>query len=159
MHVRAATPADATSVRRVADAAWHDAHDDIVGPGAVEAFLEEYYDPTNLRERYANADSTTFVAEDDGRVVGYATSVPDDDGYTLGSLYVSPDRQGEGIGGELLDRVETAARTDSYDTIDLVVMAENDAAIGFYEAKGFERVDDHYDPNLDVDGYVYEKAV
>ena len=150
---------DATSVRRVADAAWHDAHDDIVGPEAVEGFLEEYYDPTDLRERYANADGVTFVAEDGGRVVGYATGVPDENGYTLGSLYVHPDRQGEGIGGKLLNRVETTARTDGYDTLDLVVMAENDAAVGFYEAVGFERVDDHYDPNFDVDGYVYEKSV
>ncbi|WP_232703049.1 GNAT family N-acetyltransferase [Halobacterium wangiae] len=159
MQVREATPADAEAVARVADAAWHDAHAGIVGEDAVEAFLAEYYDPDALRERYRDAESVTFVAEDTERVVGYASGVPADDGYTLGSLYVHPDRQGAGIGSRLLARVEDAARQADYDAVDLVVMAGNDDSIGFYESKGYERVDDHYDELLDVDGYVYEKPV
>ena len=159
MQVRKATPADAEAVHRVADAAWHDAHADIVGPDAVDEFLAEYYDPAGLQERFQHADSVTFVAEDEQGVVGYASGVPSDDGYTLGSLYVHPDRQGEGIGTRLLARVEDAAREVDYDAVDLVVMAENDDSIGFYESKGYERVDDHYDELLDVDGYVYEKPV
>lgn len=159
MHVREATPDDAEAVRRVVDAAWHDAHDDIVGPDAVDEFLAEYYDPADLRERYRGDDSVTFVAVEDGRVVGYASGVPTEDGYTLGSLYVHPDEQGAGVGSRLLARVEAAARVEGYDAVDLVVMAGNDHAIGFYESRGFERVDDHYDESLDVDGYVYEKSI
>lgn len=158
MQIREATPEDAAAVRSVADAAWHDAHDPIVGEDAVEAFLAEYYDPDDLRERYRDADSATFVAEDD-RVVAYASGVPSDDGYTLGSLYVHPDRQGEGIGSRLLARVEDAARDADYDAVDLVVVAENDDAIGFYESKGYERAGAHHDEVLDVDGYVYEKSI
>ena len=159
MQVREATPADAEDVHRVAEAAWHDAHADIVGADAVDAFLAEYYDPATLRERYRNADSVTFVVDDEGRVVGYASGVPSGDGYTLGSLYVHPERQGEGIGSRLLARVEDAAREADYDAVDLVVMAGNNDSIGFYESKGYERVADHYDEMLDVDGHVYEKSV
>ena len=37
-------------------------------------------------------------------------------------------------------------------------MAENEAALNFYEAVGYERTDDQYDDNLNVhgDGYVRE---
>jgi len=157
VQLREATPGDARAVRRVADATWHDAHADIVGADAVEEFLATYYDPEDLRERFGSGDSVTFVAEADGEVVAYASGVPSDDGYTLGSLYVRPDRQGEGVGSRLLARVETAARDTGYDAVDLVVMAENDDSIAFYEAHGYERVDDHYDEMLDADGYVYEK--
>jgi len=159
MQVREATPEDAEAVHGVAEAAWHDAHGPIVGTEAVDAFLAEHYEPEVLRERYRDADSVTFVAERGGEVVGYASGVPSDDGYTLGSLYVHPDRQGAGIGSRLLARVEDAARDANYDAVDLVVMAENDDSIGFYESKGYELVGDHHDELLDVDGYVYEKPV
>lgn len=159
MQIREAAPEDADAVRRVADAAWHDAHDDIVGADAVDGFLAEYYDPADLRERYRDDDSTTFVATVDGGVVGYATGVPGEDAYSLGSIYVHPECQGDSIGSALLERVENEALASIFDTLRLVVMADNDAAVGFYEARGFELAGDHYDPDLDVDGYVYEKSV
>lgn len=158
MHVRVATPEDAPGVRRVADAAWHDAHAPIIGEESVEAFLAEYYDVEALRERYRSGDSTTFVAEDEA-VVGYASGVPGDEAYDLGSIYVHPERQGEGVGSRLLEAVESRGRDANYDTLRLVVMADNDAARGFYEARGFEHAADDYDPNLDVQNCVYEKSL
>lgn len=159
MQVREATPEDAEAVRRVADVTWHDAHDDIVGAEAVELFLGKYYDPADLRERYGSDGGTTFVAVVDGTVVGYASGIPEDDAYTLGSIYVHPDHQGAGVGSALLDRVEDAGAAAGYETLQLVVMAANDDSISFYESRGFERTDDHYDELLDVDGYVYEKPL
>lgn len=158
MHVRVATPEDAAAVRRVADAAWHDAHASIIGADAVEEFLVEYYDVEGLRARFRDGDSTTFVAEDD-EIVGYASSIPAEDAYDLGSIYVHPDRQGEGVGSRLVDEVETQAREADYGTLRLVVMADNDPARGFYEARGFEHVADDYDPDLDVQNCVYEKSL
>jgi len=159
MHVRVATPADAPGVRRVADAAWHDAHADIVGPEAVESFLDEHYAVEDLRARYRESASTTFVAEDDGDLLGYAAGVPAEDAYDLGAIYVHPELQGEGVGSRLLEAVESRGREEDYDTLRLVVMADNDAARRFYEARGFEHVADDYDPDLDVENCVYEKAL
>jgi len=159
MHVRVATPADAPGIRRVADAAWHDAHAPIIGEESVEAFLAEHYDVADLRARYRDGDSTTFVAEDDGEVVGYASGVPGEEAYDLGSIYVHPERQGEGVGSRLLEAVESRGREEDYDTVRLIVMADNGAARGFYEARGFEYAADDYDPNLDVQNCVYEKRL
>jgi ribosomal protein S18 acetylase RimI-like enzyme len=161
MHVREATPADAPDVRRVADAAWHDAHADIVGAEAVEEFLDDYYAVEDLRARYQDGDSTTFVAEDsdDGDVVGYAAGFPDEAVYHLGAIYVLPERQGGGVGSRLQAAVEAEARDADYDALRLVVMADNDQARGFYEARGFEYERDDYDPDLDVENCVYEKSL
>jgi len=158
MHVREATPGDASAVRRVADAAWHDAHASIVGTETVEEFLANYYDVADLRARYSDGDSTTFVA-DDGEVVGYATGVPADDAYDLAAIYVHPDRQGEGVGSRLVEAVESRAREAGYDTLRLVVMADNGSARGFYEARGFEHAADDYDSDLDVQNCIYEKRL
>jgi len=158
MHVREATPADAPAVRRVADAAWHDAHADIVGAEAVEEFLAEYYAVEDLRARYRDSESTTFVAED-GAVVGYASGVPGDGAYHLGAIYVHPERQGEGVGSRLLEAVESQAREADYDTLQLAVMTDNDEARDFYEPHGFEHAADDYDPDLDVENCVYEKRL
>ncbi|SEW20688.1 GNAT family N-acetyltransferase [Halobacterium jilantaiense] len=159
MNVREARPGDASAVRRVADAAWHDAHAPIVGPETVEEFLANYYDVADLRARYAEDDgSTTFVAED-GEVVGYATGVPTDDAYDLAAIYVHPDRQSEGVGSRLVETVESRARETDYDTLRLVVMADNDSSRGFYEAHGFEHADDDYDSELGVQNCIYEKRL
>jgi ribosomal protein S18 acetylase RimI-like enzyme len=158
VELREARPADADTVRRVAEAAWYDAHADIAGEAAVADFLAEYYQPAELRERFRDGGSTTFVAVDDD-LVGYATAVPGEDAYSLGAIYVHPDRQGEGVGSRLLDRVEAHARGEGYDTLRLVVMRDNDAARGFYEAHSFEHVRDDYDQRLDVNNCVYEKQV
>jgi len=158
MHVRVAAPEDAPAVCRVADAAWHDAHAPIVGTDAVEAFLAEYYAVDDLRARFREGDSTTFVAEAE-EIVGYASGVPAEDAYDLGSIYVHPNRQGEGIGTRLLEAVESRGREADYDTLRLVVMADNEDARGFYEAHGFEHAADDYDPDLDVESCVYEKSL
>jgi ribosomal protein S18 acetylase RimI-like enzyme len=159
MHVREATPGDAAAVRRVADAAWHDAHDDVVGADAVEAFLAEHYDLADLRERYRSGESTTYVAEVDGRVVGYATGVPTEDGYELGAIYVHPDRQGDGVGTDLLEHVEAAGVEAGFDSLRLVVLADNEDAVAFYESRGFELVDERASDVFDAAERVYEKPI
>ena len=50
-------------------------------------------------------DHEIWVAEEDGRVVGFA-AIGDD---TLGHIYVHPDYQGRGIGIALLEQGEGAA--------------------------------------------------
>src|SRR4051812_26532320 len=44
------------------------------------------------------------VAEDDGKIVGFAWSWVCDDFWFLAQLFVSPGHQGSGIGNELLER-------------------------------------------------------
>ena len=160
--VRSARPEDVASILDVAHRAWHQAHAPIVGQEAVDAFLEEYYEPDSFRTWIADEDAVVLVAEaEESGVVGYAFGNPTDDASTfaLAHVYVAPDRWGEGIGARLLERVEREATRRDYDRLTLGVLAENDRAIGFYESGGFERTDEFYDDRLDTRGFTYEKEL
>ncbi|MFB6151711.1 MAG: N-acetyltransferase family protein [Haloarculaceae archaeon] len=171
MDVREATVADVPAVQQVATVAWHAAHDPIVGPAAVDEFLDEYYSAERLRGHLADESQTLLVAEDhgddvtsagEGGIAGFAlvTSIDDEPGvFGLGSLYVLPGRWGERIGTRLLDRAEAVVRRRGGSRLRLGVMAGNDRAIAFYESRGFERVGTDRDERLDVERHTYAKDV
>lgn len=140
MEIREAEPSDAPAVREVADEAWHAAHADILGPGTVEEVLEEWYDVDGLREAIGREDGHFLVA-DDGEVTGFAQAHPTEDGpadAVLPRIYVRPDRWGEGVGSALLARVFERLAAEGCEDLWLAVLADNDVARPFYEARGFE---------------------
>lgn len=147
-------------MRRVADRAWHAAHAPIVGEAVAEAFLEEYYDAETFREHVADEASILLVAVED-EVVGFALAGPTDEDETFGlsRIYVDPGRWGEGIGRRLLDRVEAAVADRGGRRISLGVMAENDRAVEFYEAAGYERTGAFRDDRIDTEAYTYAKEL
>jgi len=69
-----------------------------------------------------------WVAEEDGRVVGFASLL----GSDLSQLYVDPDAQGRGVGGALLGK----AQERRPDGLTFWVFQENERARRFYEAHG-----------------------
>ena len=71
MEVREATPEDAKAVQRVAQAAWHAAHEQIIGAEAVDELLDQWYDRDGLRERITRDDAPMFLAVEEGGVVGF----------------------------------------------------------------------------------------
>lgn len=84
-----------------------------------------------LRGRMAAGE--TWVAEEEGRVVGYALL----DGDWLDQLYVLPEHAGQGIGSALLDVVKSR-RPDGFG---LWVFVSNEPARGFYRRHGLVELD------------------
>lgn len=140
--IREATLADIAGIRRVARAGWHGTYDDIVGPGAVDAVVDEWYDPSVVREGIERADVVYLVA-DDGGVVGYAAGGPASDapGATLSAIYVHPDRQRDGIGSRLLETLTDRLAAAGFERLRITVLTDNDAGRSFYEEHGFEPVE------------------
>jgi ribosomal protein S18 acetylase RimI-like enzyme len=163
IELRPATRDDVGAIHRVAERAWYEAHAPIVGTAAVEAFLAEYYDAESFHTRIdAEATILTMAVDGDCDVVGFTSARPSGDRawtFDLERIYVHPASWGEGVGRRLLDHVERTVRDRGGERIELGVMAENDRAVGFYEAAGYTRADEVYDEFVDTTSYVYEKAL
>ncbi len=78
-----------------------------------------------------------LVAEDDGVVVGHAVASLAGDVVELQRIAVTPAARRTGVAGALLD----AVRALSTDRVLLEVREDNEAAIGFYAARGFVELD------------------
>jgi ribosomal-protein-alanine N-acetyltransferase len=96
-----------------------------------------------MRRLVGREDAATWIAEDEGGIAGFGVVLWENarGGVVayLETLEVRPDLRGRGTGGELLRRCEESARTAGAETMGLHVDAENGAAIGLYQAHGFER--------------------
>ena len=96
----------------------------------------------HMRSLVQNANAATWIAEDDGRMAGFA--IVDWSQSEVGTLAyiqtleVSLQQRKQGVGAELLRRLEDSARAAAADTLWLHVDAENALAIRLYEAHGYK---------------------
>ena len=161
--IRPADPDDAEAIHELGRVAWHAAYDDVFGPDRVDRVVSEWWNVESLRGAAAADERTFLVCESTDGLVGVADASPDTNRagtYHLGRLYVHPDHWGEGVGTRLVDELRERLPPRA-ERIRLVVLAENPVGVSFYEAYGFERVDERVG---DTDGvehreYVYELSL
>lgn len=161
VNVREAVPEDAERIQSVARETWHAAYDDILGPGAVDDTIDEWYALDRLHAQVDDPEHAFYVAEADG-IVGFVHARPDRERpgvWSLDRLYVRPARWGESIGTRLLERVEAEARDAGADRLRLGVLTDNDIGVSFYEARGFGFVEETRDERNDADVSIYEKEL
>ncbi|WP_254765843.1 GNAT family N-acetyltransferase [Salinilacihabitans rarus] len=161
--IRPATTDDAASIRDVARESWHAAYDAFLGEETVEETIDEWYARDQLRESIADDGARVFVAEGASTLVGFVHAGPAREEPSVAHLvrlYVRPGMWGEGVGSALLERAETALREDGYDRLRLVVLADNEVGVSFYESRGFERIEARESGlREDLEEYVYEKGL
>lgn len=157
--VRDARREDATAVRRVAQASWHAAYDDLLGPATVDERVDAWYAPDAVADDVDRGERPFLVA-DDGGVVGFAVAVPGDEpaGWQLYRLYVHPDEWGRGIGTRLLAALEARLRDRGGERLELTTLADNEVAVRFYERRGFDRVGS-FEDEAGHRRYRYEKSL
>ena len=164
--IRPATPRDVQPVQKIARESWHAAYDAVLGTETVEETVEEWYASDSLEESIVDArersDSTFLVAEDGtGRAVGFVHVIPwreDPAVAYLLRIYVRPDSWGDGAGTALLESAE-AALEGAYDRLRLIVLADNEVGVSFYESRGFERVETREGGLEGLEEHVYEKRL
>ncbi|WP_435359209.1 GNAT family N-acetyltransferase [Haloarchaeobius sp. DFWS5] len=160
--LRDATRADAEAIQRVARDSCHAVYDSIFGSDRTTEIVETWYAPETLVSDDIDPDERPFfVAEVDGRVVGFVEGIPDEDGQTanLYRIYIVPDHWGDGVGGALLDRLESVFAARGFDRLLVSVLADNETGVGFYEAVGFEHVETVRDEQFDVKRAKYAKPL
>jgi len=132
-------------------------------PGTVEEPFDSWWTAEDLREGATDDDRILLVAARDGDVLGMVDAGPDPERegvVGVGRLYVHPDEWGEGLGTRLVDDLRERL-PDEVARLRLVVLAENEVGVSFYETYGFERVDRRVDEHGrgEHEEYVYELEV
>jgi RimJ/RimL family protein N-acetyltransferase len=136
--VRRATPEDAGAIAEVQVASWRAAYVGVM----PQRFLDEL--DVDARARLwrswtATPDSAVFVAEQAGRVVGFASLGPSREPAGIGQLYaiyVTPTAWGSGAGRALMD-AGVAWLAERWREAMLWVADENPRARRFYERCGW----------------------
>jgi GNAT superfamily N-acetyltransferase len=142
--VRAARPEDARRIAEVHVASWRHAYRGLLP--------DEYLEKLSVDERetqrlawfsHPGPNSGVFVAEQAGRVVGFAAFEPsrDDDAPSktgeIPAIYVEPSVMGKGVGRELLEEATAELRLAGYTRATLWVLEANERARRFYENGGW----------------------
>ncbi|AJF26365.1 GNAT family N-acetyltransferase [Haloarcula hispanica] len=143
MTVRPATPDDVTAINQVATAAWETDYP-LLTQETVEDGVGDWYSPEQIESELVESQTLLFVAEREGRVVGFAHATwheTDRVGYIL-RLYVHPDYRREGIGRTLLERTCEELFEHDIDRINAMVLSANEPGAEFYKGFGFEFADE-----------------
>lgn len=132
--LRPATANDAAAMARIQIAAMREGGTDDYTEAQLEALApNDAGQDTVPAALFEKTDRRGVVAEDDGDIVGWG-SLRLEEGV-LAATFVAPERTGQGIGREIVESLEAAAREAGLDQ--LVVPASLNA-VEFYRRLGYE---------------------
>jgi ribosomal protein S18 acetylase RimI-like enzyme len=144
--VRAAVAADADAIADVGIRSWEATYRGIVPDQALAEWMEGNHEAWRdaFAARPPDSPARVWVAELDGRVVGYATTTPAKDNWLpppdgageITNLYLEPEVIGSGVGRLLYDRSVTDLAARGFDPLVVWAFRDNHRAVRFYERMG-----------------------
>ena len=140
--IREWTETDLPDLRHITWETWVATYASFIPLEDLRAYYDEHYSIKALAELMRAPGFRGLIAIEEDRPAGYAKVKYNDDEKKcyLSSLYILPDFQGCGIGGRLMERGETIARTFGVNEIWLGVMVQNTSALAWYRKRGFQFV-------------------
>ena len=141
LRYREATHDDALAIASLHAESWRATYrgayrDEFLDSGVVQDRMQVW----KTRLGAPPSDQMVVVAEDAGRLVGFACAYGSEDeqwGSLLDNIHVRPDRQGQGMGTCLLLEIATRCRADyAACGLYLWVLTQNQQAQRFYERRG-----------------------
>ena len=144
--VRPATATDADAIADVGVRSWDLTYRGIVPDEALGEWITR--NGAAWRELFAtrapDGPGRVWVADLDGRVIGYATTSPGKDTWLpppdgageITNLYLDPDVIGSGIGRLLYEHAVADLAARGFDPLVVWAFRDNARAIGFYERMG-----------------------
>ena len=136
---REAGEPDAEAIGHFLWTLWEEAGANAPGlAGATEQIIKEIADPSAVRSRLGGPERRIFIASQGDDVVGFAaTRRLADTVIELAGIMVLPSLTGRGIGTPLVEAAAEQARAQGFETMTVSTETQNEAAIAFYEARGF----------------------
>jgi ribosomal protein S18 acetylase RimI-like enzyme len=145
MDIREATEDDVATIQSLARESWTKAYADMVPESVIEDAVSEWYAEETMNRIIGDAEQVCLVATngESGEIVGFVHGATDDEGKgDILRLYVHPDRWNEGIGSNLLKTIEQELTDRGAQTVQAMVLADNEMGNAFYEDHGFEKTDE-----------------
>jgi diamine N-acetyltransferase len=144
-------PQRARELAELGASTFRESYADQLAADDLEPYVRSAFAPEEIERQLREPGSVFFLAEREGRAVGYLklnlpgaqTDLDEVDAVEIESLYVSAAHQGTGIGGALLAQAIAVAEDAGLRTIWLGVWERNTRAIAFYEHAGFRRFGEH----------------
>lgn len=147
MEIRSAQSRDAASLAALSIEVWIGTY---LKQGVATQFADfvlDEFTPVKMSAHLADPAQTILLAQAQDGPVGYirihsqsAQPVGGTGQVEIANFYVQPAHQGKGIGKALLGEAARAARKGGATALWLTTNAQNDPAIAFYGAQGFEQV-------------------
>lgn len=138
---------DLPAVREVASESWKHAYRNIFDDSYINEWVEANYSSEILGRILSDSDSGRsffYVAESEGRVIGFCHIGDRGQGWELLRIYLLPEYTGTGIGTRFIQLGEHFLRTKKAPRYVVFVHKDNLPAIGFYKRNDFVR-----EPDLD----------
>jgi ribosomal protein S18 acetylase RimI-like enzyme len=172
MLIRPALPSDLEALVTLGRQTFTDAFGAMYSADDLAAFLDDWRSPERIAANIADDAIGVTVADDDGRLVGYCTTVfgkgfaerpepqPRNPAF-LSQLYCASDATGRGIGAALIEQAIAEAKRRGCDAMQLSVWSGNTRAQAFYRGYGFAKVADidFWVGNHRDDEFLYELAL
>jgi hypothetical protein len=148
LSIRKADRSDAKIICALGITTFYEAYFEQDEPSDLANYVLESFSQTQIKGELNDADSTFYIAEINGKAVGYAKlrensrvdCLENENAVELHRIYILERAKGKGVGVELMNRCLETARAKGYEEIWLGVWEQNIPAIEFYERLGFAKV-------------------
>jgi len=130
--IRPATPDDRTAIVEILHHGWHDGHAHLVPPEVIPLRTLDCID-----DIYGASTDTFFVAEEEGRVLGFVAV----NGDELTKLFIARNARGGGVAEKLLAFGEQKIAEAGFAVARLLCQVGNIPAEKFYARTGW--IEDH----------------
>jgi RimJ/RimL family protein N-acetyltransferase len=130
----------------------------LMGPGERTTTPEQHR--KHIERLTSQRNSTIFVAEKEGKLVGYLMAIGGSVVRTQHSAYlvvgILKDYRGKGIGTLLFQGLEKWATKHNISRLELTVVTQNSTAVALYKKSGFE-IEGTKRHSLIIDGCPYDE--
>ena len=145
--IRRGVPADAPALAELAERTFRETYAPFNSPADMEGYVAAHFGPDRQVLELQESSIVTLVAEEDGRLAGYAQlRRSDPPACVTGAspmevlrFYVDRPWHGRGVAQRLMGGVEAAARAEGARTLWLGVWERNQRGIAFYRKCGFRQ--------------------
>ncbi|WP_449536401.1 N-acetyltransferase family protein [Ferdinandcohnia sp. Marseille-Q9671] len=144
---------DTKQVQSIAKTTWNATYEGIIPIEVQHNFLITNYSDESMKLRIER--SIVYVAEVEGRVVGFAnySTVRDGGKVELAAIYLYPEFQGRGIGTALIQ--QAVKELEGIKKVYINVEKDNKIGMNFYKAKGFEIVKES---DVEFEGHILKQV-